>query len=90
MQLEDKIDIKESANKYKFDYLIVPSVMSGRDLQEIKLSLSDDMKHCRVVAKIDSIDAVHNFESICKHADGVVILRNELAMEFEPEKLMIA
>ncbi len=90
LQLEDKIDIKESANKYKFDYLIVPCVMSGRDIQEIKLTLSDEMKHCRVIAKIDSMDAVQNFETICKHADGVVILRNELAMEFEAEKLMIA
>jgi len=33
---------------------------------------------------------VHNFEAICKNADGIVILRNELALELEPEKLVIA
>lgn len=52
--------------------------------------MGEENQYCRVVAKIDTIEAVHNFESICKHADGVVILRNELSLEFEPEKLMIA
>jgi pyruvate kinase len=33
---------------------------------------------------------VQNFAGIIKQADGVIILRNELMMELEPEKLMIA
>ena len=29
-------------------------------------------------AKIDNLEAVHQFEGILKYADGVVVLRNEL------------
>lgn len=64
--------------------------MSGRDIQEIKLALGDSAQHIKIIAKIDTIEAVQNFEGIIKQAEGVVILRNELCMELEPEKLMIA
>jgi len=42
------------------------------------------------LAKIDNLEAVHQFEGILKYADGVVVLRNELSYELQPEKLMIA
>jgi len=54
------------------------------------LLLGPEAAQIQVIAKIDSLDAVQNYTSIIKHADGVVILRNELAYELEPEKLMIA
>lgn len=42
LQIEDKIDIKEIAAKHYFDFLVVPSVQSGRDIQEIKLALGPE------------------------------------------------
>lgn len=39
LQLDDKIDVKEIAGKHKFDYIVVPQVQSGRDIQEVKLML---------------------------------------------------
>ena len=78
------------AIKHSFDYLTLPSVMTGRDLQEIRLNLGPDAEHMQVIAKIDSLDAVQNFNSILKHADGIIILRDELLMELEPEKLVLA
>lgn len=90
LQLQDKLNIKEIAIKNCFDYIVVPAVQTGRDIQEIKLLLGHEAAKIQIVAKIDSIDAVQNFESIVKQADGVVILRNELSFQLEPEKLMIA
>lgn len=52
--------------------------------------LGAELEHIQVVAKIDTREGVENFAGIIKQADGVVLLRNELAMEIEPEKLMIA
>ena len=43
-----------------------------------------------MIARIDTMEAVHNFEGILKHADGVVLLRKNLAMEMEADKLVIA
>jgi pyruvate kinase len=55
---EDKTDIKEIAIKNKFDYIVIPTVQTGRDIQEVRLSLSTDGKNIHVVAKIDTIEAV--------------------------------
>jgi pyruvate kinase len=90
LTLEDKLDLKEMASRYFFDFVVVPTVITGRDLQELRLSLGDENRHVQIIAKIDTLDAVVNFENIVKHADGVVILRNELQMELDPEKLLIA
>lgn len=43
-----------------------------------------------ILAKIDNLEAVHQFSGILKYADGVIIVRNELAFELPAEKLMIA
>lgn len=57
---------------------------------QARLALGDLGKKVGILAKIDTLEAVHQFEGILKYADGVIILRNELIMELEPEKLMIA
>lgn len=87
---EDKVDIQEIALKHKFDYIVLPTVQTGRDIQEVRLSLGAEGKNIQVAAKIDTIEAVQNFVGIIKQADAVVILRNELTLELEPEKLMLA
>jgi pyruvate kinase len=69
---------------------VLPTVQTGRDIQEVRLSLGADGKNIQVAAKIDTIEAVQNFVGIIKQADAVVILRNELTLELEPEKLMLA
>ena len=42
------------------------------------------------MVKVDNLEAVHQFQMILKYADAVVIVRNELAFELPPDKLMIA
>jgi pyruvate kinase len=69
---------------------VIPTVQTGRDIQEVKLSLGADAKNIQVAAKIDTIEAVQNFVGILKQADAIVILRNELTLELEPEKLVLA
>lgn len=46
--------------------------------------------HIQILAKIDSVEALHNFEEIIRIADGIIINRVELGMELPAEKLMIA
>lgn len=45
LQLEDKISIKEVAIKNCFDYITVPSVQTGRDVQEIRMLLGPEAKN---------------------------------------------
>lgn len=41
-------------------------------------------------AKVDTVEALHNFEELVKAADGIIINRVELGLELPPEKLMLA
>lgn len=47
-----------------------------------------------IIAKIDNLEAVHQFEGILKCLDtmggALIVLRNELTFELVPEKLMLA
>ena len=43
-----------------------------------------------VLAKIDTIDAIHQYDEIIEEADGVVFVRNELQWELQAEKLVLA
>ena len=74
----------------KFDFISVPNITSVKDVQEIKYARTDAGSKIGILAKIDNLEAVHQFEGILKYADGVVVLRNELAYELPPEKLMLA
>jgi pyruvate kinase len=69
---------------------VIPTIQTGRDIQEVRMSLGNEAKNIQIVAKIDTIEAVQNFAGIIKQADGVVILRNELMLELEAEKLVLA
>ncbi len=51
--------------------------------------IKDELPFIKVVAKIDSLEGIQNYENILKQADGIVILRKEL-FELEPEKMMLA
>ena len=46
--------------------------------------------HIQILAKIDTVDSVHNFEEIVKAADGIIINRVELSLELPAEKVMLA
>lgn len=44
----------------------------------------------RILAKIETIEALHNFEELVTAADGVIICRIDIGLDLPPEKLMIA
>lgn len=90
LRAEDKNSILDMAVKHKMDYIAIPNVTSVKDIQEAKLARGEEGDKLAVVAKIDNLEAVHQFEGILKYVDGIIVLRNELAFELQPEKLMLA
>jgi len=52
--------------------------------------LGPNGSHISILAKIDTVESLHNFEEIIRTADGVIINRVELSLELPPEKLMLA
>ena len=87
---EDLDNLKNIAIKYRFDYVSLPHVQTGKDIEDARMALGDAGSRIGILAQIDTSEAIHQFEGIVKHADGVVIVRDALAYEFSPEKLMLA
>ena len=83
------IDIDQCINCQPFgaDYIGVPFVKSPKDIQDVRELLSVKGKHIKVFAKIQTKEAVRNFDSILEASDGIVIARGYLATELKSEEI---
>jgi pyruvate kinase len=70
--------------------ICVPYSVRKRDIQQVKDVLGPSNQHIQVFAKVDTLEALHNFEDLLAASDGIVINRVELGLELPPEKLMLA
>jgi len=59
-------------------YIAVPFVTKEEDIKKVRDQLGEAGNSVKILAKIDSLDAVTNFEDIVKSADGTIFVRNEL------------
>ena len=87
---EDREAMLDLAVGFKMDFVGVPNVTSVKDIQDVKNARGKDGTTIGVIAKIDNLEAVHQFTGILKHVEAVIVLRNELSFELMPEKLMLA
>ena len=73
-----------------FDYICVPYAIRKKDIQHVRDVLGPKGAHIQILAKIDTVESLHNFEELVKAADGIIINRVELGLELPAEKLMLA
>jgi pyruvate kinase len=67
-------DLKEMYKKFPYEYISIPCVQSGTDLQEFKLALGKELaEKVEIVSKIDTIEGVQNFEAILEHTNAIII-----------------
>ena len=62
----------------EIDFLALPFASSGNDIKAVRDMLGEQGNRIKILAKIDSVEAVHAFNDILKEADGVIISRNEI------------
>jgi pyruvate kinase len=86
---EDKVALKHAVTM-NFDYIALAGVTSTKDIQAARLELQNLNPRMGVIAKIDTIEGIHQFENIIRFVDGVIIMRSDLALELSPEKLQVA
>jgi len=86
----DISDLKEITKVINIDYFVIPFASSGSDIKQVRTALGEGGSNIKVLAKIDTIHGIENFEEIITQADGMVMCRNELQWEIPSEKLMIA
>ena len=74
--------------KMDVDFVAASFVRSKEDVIEIRKFLDYyGGHHIKIIAKIENIEGVQNFDEILKHADGIMVARGDMGVEIEFERL---
>jgi len=77
---QDRADIRFGARN-DFDFLSASFVKTAADVREIREVIEDEGGHMDIIAKIEHVKAVDNFEAILEEADGIMVARGDLGIE---------
>lgn len=88
MTTDEAEELVSLLSKHRIDYIAIPYCVRKRDITTVREMIGNN--ETQLLAKIDTVEAIHNFEEIIKAADGIIINRVELGLEMYAEKLMIA
>jgi len=75
------------ASKYKVDYLSLSFVRTAEDIREVKKILKNTDIH--IIAKIETLAAVKNLDSIFQEVNSILIDRGDLSTEIDMLNLPI-
>jgi pyruvate kinase len=85
---KDKKDL-EFGVREQVDYMALSFVRRAEDVQELRAILEKKKSRARIIAKIETDQAIENLESILRAADGVMVARGDLAVEVPMEEVPI-
>ncbi len=92
---KDKKDL-EFGIQNKVDYVAFSFVRRPEDVQELRALLVKAKSSAKIISKIETEEAIENFDSILELSDGIMVARGDLAVEIGAEnvptaqKMMIA
>merc|ERR1719343_1929230 len=81
------VDITKWAVPNNADYIALSFVQSSADIKECRKYCGDKMK---IIAKIENVEGIRNFDEILEEADGIMVARGDLGMEIPMEKIWMA
>ena len=73
----------------EIDLLALSFVRSEKDILQLKNILKRNGANIPVIAKIELLEGVNNFEKILQVSDGIMIARGDLGVELEPQEVPI-
>ena len=91
---EDGLTEKDSADirfaiENDIDFLAVSFVRGAGDLKRVAGQVEAGCSSCRLIAKIETKEAVENINEILEHCHGIMIARGDLGVELLPEKVPV-
>lgn len=73
--------------KNKVDFVALSFVRRAEDVLELREMLNKAKSKAKIIAKIETQEAIDNLESIVEAADGIMVARGDLAIEIPAEKV---
>ncbi len=71
------------------DYVAISFVRSEKEINEVKAFLRDRGSSAKVIAKIETPEAIRNIDSIIKASDGIMIARGDMGVTMPLEHVPI-
>lgn len=75
--------------KNDVEFIALSFVRKASDIEELRAILKKKKSNARIVAKIETPQAIENFESILQAADGFMVARGDLAVEVPMERVPV-
>lgn len=81
---DDRRDIL-TALDYEVDFLAASFARNAEDILEIRALVEERNGSIIILAKIESLEGVENFDEILEVSDGIMVARGDLGVEIPPE-----
>ena len=79
----------ETATKEGVDFLAVSFIRTGKDIADVQAFLRKKKSSIRVMAKIETRQAVANFKDILRESDAIMVARGDLGAELPFEQVPV-
>ena len=86
---KDKKDLQFGIQN-KVDYVAFSFVRRAKDVQELRALLTKAKSSAKIISKIETAEAIENFDSILELSDGIMVARGDLAVEIGAENVPAA
>lgn len=87
MSAQDKKDIVFGVEN-DVDFIAASFVRRKEDVIELRKFVDYyGGHHIKIIAKIENIEGIKNFDEILEHSDGIMVARGDMGVEIEYEKL---
>ncbi|MEY2664242.1 MAG: hypothetical protein RIT04_50 [Candidatus Parcubacteria bacterium] len=83
---KDRTDL-EFGLKNKVDFIALSFVRRAADIQELKDILAKAKSNAKIIAKIETPEALENIDEILKLTDAIMVARGDLAIEIPAEEV---
>ncbi|KAF6256496.1 pyruvate kinase [Scenedesmus sp. NREL 46B-D3] len=86
----DRQAIAALGAEFEIDYINLAYTRTREDVREARLFLDSlGMAHTKVLAKVETRQALLNFKGILAAADGIVMSRGNIGLDVAPEKMAL-